>query len=74
LIATGLGEVHSGLANCHLQAGNYAKAREEALTAVQIDFRFNLVVKWLLTWISPRLALRAVQHHQQRTEDSARFV
>jgi glycosyltransferase involved in cell wall biosynthesis len=74
LIVAGLGAIHSGLANCHLQAGEYEKAREEALKAVQTDFRFSLVVKWLLTWISPPLALRAVQRHQQRTQDSARFV
>jgi glycosyltransferase involved in cell wall biosynthesis len=74
LIVAGLAAMHSGLANCHLQAGEYGKARQEALKAVQTDFRFSLAVKWLLTWVSPSLALRAVQHHQQRTEDSTRFV
>lgn len=73
-IVSGLGAVHSGLANCHLQAGENGKAREEAFKAVQTVFGFNLAVKWLLTWISPRLALRTVQLHQERKKTAAPFV
>ena len=73
-IVAGLGAVHSGLANCHLQNGDYGKAREEAFKAVQTVFGFNLAVKWLLTWISPRLALRTVQLHQERKKTAAPFV
>jgi hypothetical protein len=34
--------------------------------------KFNFAVKWLLTWISPRLALRAVQQHKGK--GSVRFL
>jgi glycosyltransferase involved in cell wall biosynthesis len=74
IILAGLGSVHSGLANCHLEAGEYGKAREAVSRAAQLDLTFNIAVKWLLTWISPRLALRAVQRHQQRTKDLVPFV
>jgi glycosyltransferase involved in cell wall biosynthesis len=74
LILVGLGNVHSGLANCHLQSGEYGKAREEISRAAQLDLTFNIAVKWLLTWISPRFALRAVQHQQQRERELVPFV
>ena len=38
--------------------------------AAQLDLTFNVAVKWLLTWMSPRLALRTVRHHQERGKDS----
>jgi glycosyltransferase involved in cell wall biosynthesis len=66
--------VHSGWANWYLEAGQYAKAREAASKAVQMDPNFNVVAKWLLTWVSPQLALRTVRHHQERTKDSAGIV
>ena len=65
-----LGTVHSGLANCYLEAGQHEKAREAVWKAAQLDPTFNIAVKWLLTWMSPRLALRTVQHHQERRKDS----
>jgi glycosyltransferase involved in cell wall biosynthesis len=74
LILAGLGSIHSGLANCHLEAGEYGKAREAVARAARLDLTFNIAVKWLLTWISPRLALRAVEHHQQRPKDMVPFV
>jgi len=74
LILAGLGAVHSGLANCHLEAGEYGKAREAISRAAQLDLTFNIAAKWLLTWISPRLALRAVERHQQRKKDLVPFV
>jgi glycosyltransferase involved in cell wall biosynthesis len=74
LILAGLGAVHSGLANCHLEAGEYGKAREAVSRSAQLDLTFNIAAKWLLTWISPRLALRAVQQHQQRTKDLVPFI
>lgn len=73
-IISGLGAIHSGLANCHLEAGEYGKAREAAFKAVQTDFNWNVAVKWLLTCVSPRLALRTVQRHQQRRKTAAPFV
>jgi len=74
IIRKQLSDVHSGWANWYLETEQYAKAREAAWKAVQIGMTFNLAVKWLLTWISPRLALRTVQLHQQRRKDLARFV
>jgi glycosyltransferase involved in cell wall biosynthesis len=74
LILAGLGAVHSGLANCHLEAGEYGKAREAISKAARLDLTFNIAVKWLLTWINPRLALRAVERHQQRKKDLVPFV
>jgi glycosyltransferase involved in cell wall biosynthesis len=74
LIRKQLGSVHSGWANWYLETEQYAKAREAASRAAQLDLTFNFAVKWLLTWISPRLALRAVQLHQQRKNDLVPFV
>ena len=74
LVREQLSLVHSGWANWYLETGQYRKARESASKAIQLDLTFKLAVKWLLTWISPRLALRAVRQHQQRRKDFAPFV
>lgn len=74
LIREQLGSVYSGWANWYLETGQYAKAREAALRAAQLDLTFNFAVKCLLTWISPPLALRTVQQHQQRRKDLVPFV
>ena len=66
--------VHSGWANFYLETGQYAKARAATLRAVQLDLTFKVAVKWLLTWINPRLALRAVERHQQARKDSVPFI
>ena len=73
-IASGLSSVHSGLANCHLEKGDFAKARISAYNAVQLNFSLNLAIKLILTTVSPQLALRAVQQHQQSGKTSARFI
>ena len=64
-----LGSVHSGWTNWHLETGEYGKARAAVSRAAQLDLTFNVGVKWLLTWMSPRLALRTVQRHHERTKD-----
>jgi len=74
LVREQLGCVHSGLSNCFLEAGQYRKARESAWKATQFDLTFNFAMKCLLTWISPRLALRAVRRHQGNTRASASFM
>lgn len=74
LIRKQLGSVHSGWANCYLETGQYGKAREAVWRAAQMDLTFNIAVKWLLTWMSPQLALRTVRHYQERTKDSAPFI
>jgi glycosyltransferase involved in cell wall biosynthesis len=66
LIRTQLGSVHSGLANCYLETGQYTKAREAVSRAAQLDLTFNIAAKLLLTWISPRLACRTVQHRLEK--------
>jgi glycosyltransferase involved in cell wall biosynthesis len=71
LIRRQLGSVHSGWANCYLETGKYRKAREAVSRAAQMNPSFNLAVKWLLTWISPRLALRTLRRHQESKKDSA---
>ncbi len=74
LIREQLSAVHSGWANWYLENGEYAKAREAASKAAQLDLTLNVAAKWLLTWISPGLALRTVQQHQQRRKDSVPFI
>jgi glycosyltransferase involved in cell wall biosynthesis len=69
-----LRDVHSGWANWYLESGQCVKARQAASKAVQIDPTFKVVLKWLLTRINPRLALRTVQHHRQARRESAGIV
>jgi len=71
MIRRQLGSVHSGWANCYLETGKYGKAREAVSRAAQMNPSFNVAVKWLLTWISPRLALRTLRRHQESKKDSA---
>ena len=65
-----LSSVHSGWTNWYLETGEYSKAREAALRAAQLDFTFNVAAKWLLTWVSPQLALRTVQRRKERGKES----
>lgn len=58
------GFVHSGLANCSLMAGRYRDARIAAYKAARMNLTLNFAVKWLLTWVSPSLALRIVRHRE----------
>ena len=74
LIREHLGTVHSGLANWHLETGEYGKAREAVTRAAQLDLTCKIAAKWLLTWISPRLALRTVRRHQERKKASVPAV
>jgi len=69
LIRTTLGSVYSGLANCHLETGDYQKARKAIASAAQYDLTRNIASKWLLTWVNPRLALKTVRYHQQTRSD-----
>jgi glycosyltransferase involved in cell wall biosynthesis len=71
LIRRQLGSVHSGWANCYLETGKYGKAREAVSMAAQLNPSFNLAMKWLLTWISPRLALRTLRRRRESQKDSA---
>jgi glycosyltransferase involved in cell wall biosynthesis len=64
LVRRQLGSIHSGWVNCYLESGQYAKARVAASKAAQMALTFNVAVKWMLTWISPRLALRIARHRE----------
>jgi hypothetical protein len=65
-----LSGVHSGWTNWYLAMGQYGKARQAVTQAARLDLTFNIAVKWLLTWLSPRLALRTIHCHQATKEIS----
>ena len=71
LIRSQLGSVHSGWANWYLEAGKVGQARQAVSKAAQLDLTFNIAAKWLLTWMTPGLALRTVRHRQERESSSA---
>jgi glycosyltransferase involved in cell wall biosynthesis len=65
-----LSTIYRGWTNLYLETGQYGKAREAASKAAQLDMTFNVAAKCLLTWMSPRLALRTVQRRKERGKDS----
>jgi glycosyltransferase involved in cell wall biosynthesis len=65
-----LRDVHSGWTNWYLEGGQFEKARQAVSKAIQTDLTFNVAVKWLLTWMNPHLALRAVRRHQESRTSS----
>jgi glycosyltransferase involved in cell wall biosynthesis len=69
IIQQELGSVHSGWTNWHLETGQYRKAREAISRSAQLDLTFNVAAKWLLTWMSPQLALRTVRRHREKRND-----
>jgi len=64
LVRRQLGSVHSGWVNCYLESGQYAKARVAASKAAQMALTLNVAIKWMLTWISPQLALRIARRRE----------
>jgi hypothetical protein len=74
LVREQLGSVHSGWTNWYLETGEYGKARKAVSKAVRMDPNFNILMKWLLTWMVPQLALRAVRHNLERRKDSSGIV
>ena len=58
--------VHSGWTNWYLETGQYGKARQAISRAAWIDPTLNVALKWLLTWVSPRLALQSVHRYHDR--------
>jgi glycosyltransferase involved in cell wall biosynthesis len=70
LIREQLGGVHSGWANWYLETGQNGKARKAVWRAAQLDLTFNVAAKWLLTWVSPPLALRTIRSHQETKHSS----
>ena len=61
-----LAGIHSGWVNWYLQAGDYAKARAAVTKAARLNFTFKIAVKWLLTWLSPQLALLSVRQRENK--------
>jgi hypothetical protein len=70
LIRKTLSSVYSGLANCHLENGNYQNAQKAMSSAVRFNLNRTMAAKWLLVRISPKMALRTVQHRQQTVDES----
>jgi glycosyltransferase involved in cell wall biosynthesis len=70
LIRAQLGSVHSGWTNWYLESEQYGKAREAVSRAAQLDLTLNVAAKWLLTWVTPRLAHRTVRQRRERGKDS----
>jgi len=70
LIREQLAAVHSGWANWYLEAGDYERARAAVSRAARTCLTFNIAVKWLLTWMSPRLARSTVRRHQEGSKES----
>jgi len=68
LIRQQLSSVHSGWTNWYLEAGDYRRARDSVNRAVRMNLTRNIVMKWLLTWVSPALARIAVRRHMSRTQ------
>ena len=71
IIRERLSGVHSGWTNWYLEMGQYEKARRAVTRAARLALTFNTAVKWLLTWLSPRLALRMIRYHQETKERSS---
>ena len=70
LIDEQLSSIHSGWSNWYLANGQWGKAREAMSRAMRLEPTFGITAKWLLTWISPRLARRAVRCFQERRPES----
>lgn len=70
LVREQLGAVHSGWTNWYLETGQYKRARESVSRAAKMHLTFNVAVKWLLTWMSPRLAFRIVRQRLEGSSDS----
>lgn len=61
-----LGAIHSGWVNCHLSRGQYGKARASAWRALRMTPSVNYAAKWLLTWMSPGLAVRTIRQRESK--------
>ncbi|MGE5057535.1 MAG: glycosyltransferase family 2 protein [Acidobacteriota bacterium] len=70
LIRSQLATVHSGWANWYLEQEEYGKARKAVSRAAKLDLTLNIAAKWMLTWATPQLALRAVRQRKERARES----
>jgi glycosyltransferase involved in cell wall biosynthesis len=55
-IRKNLRSVHSHWATCHLRHNDYEKARRSMRTAFQYDLTANVLLKWVLIMVIPKLA------------------
>ena len=46
------------------------KRAKPSSKAAQMDLTVNMAAKWILTWMTPRLAQRTVQRRQGKRKDS----
>jgi len=65
-----LGGIYNGWTNWYLETGQDRKAREAVAKAAQLHLTLNIVLKGLLTWMTPQLARRVVRYLRARAEDS----
>lgn len=70
LIRSQLSSVHSGWATWYLEREQYGKARESVSRAAHLCLTFKVAAKWLLTHVSPELALQSVRQHRQRHKNT----
>jgi glycosyltransferase involved in cell wall biosynthesis len=70
LIRSQLAMVHSGWANWYLEKKEYGRARKAVSRAAQMHLTLNVAAKWLLTWVTPQLALRTVRQRKERARES----
>jgi hypothetical protein len=70
LIREQLGAIHSGWTNWYLEKKEYKKAREAVSKAAQLDLTVGVAAKWLMTWMTPRLAYRTVRQRRERAKES----
>ena len=65
LIRAQLSFVHSAWANWYLKTDQYERALEAVSAAAQTKLSINVMAKWLLMSVSPRLAFRVTQRRQK---------
>jgi glycosyltransferase involved in cell wall biosynthesis len=70
LVRQQLGSVHSGWTNWYLENKQHERAREAVSRAARLNLTANIAMKWLMTQISPSLALRTVRYHKKKGKDS----
>ena len=68
LIREQLASIYSGWTNWYLEAGDHGNARFAISRALQMDPNIRYATKWLLTWLRPTLALKAVRRNQERNK------
>jgi len=74
LILRNLRSVHSGWANWYLWNEDYENARRAISRAARCDMTPGIALKWILTRVSPRLALRILALREGKRGDPSRVA